>query len=103
VILQHLLNQLAAIPWNITANEIHVPNSTGDLGTAIGNIIRILMTLIGMLAVIFVIVGGIQYAVSGGDSKRTSQAKETILYACVGVAVSIAAIAIITFVTSHVG
>ena len=69
--LHHLLSQLAAVPWNITANEIHVPTSTGDLGTAIGNIIKVLMTLIGMLAVIFLIVGGIQYAVSGGDSKRT--------------------------------
>lgn len=44
--------------------------------------------VIGIAGVIAVIVGGIMYAVSGGDPQKTNQAKNTIIYALVGLVIA---------------
>jgi hypothetical protein len=85
---------------NIGANQIGVPTSTGNIGVGIANIIKLLMSVVGSLALVFLIVGGLQLAFSTGNAKRISQARETILYAVVGIVVSIAALAIVTFVSN---
>jgi hypothetical protein len=103
MILHHLVTDLAQIPWNVSANDIHVPNSTQNIGDVVRNIITLLMTLVGMLAVIFLIVSGLRYVLANGDAKMAAEAKNGILYSVVGLVVAIAAIAIVTFVTSHVG
>ena len=45
-----------------------------------------------------VIIGGIRYAVSGGDENGTRAAKDTILYAIIGLVVALLAYAIVNFV-----
>jgi hypothetical protein len=85
-------------PYNITAGDIGVPCSTPTLGAAVANGVTIMMELMGGLALIFVIVGGLRYVLSAGDPKRTNTAKETILYACIGLALSIAGYAIVAFI-----
>ena len=77
-----------------------IPGGNGDLGVAIGKIMKAVFSLMGSLAVVIVIVGGIQYAVSGGDPKRTARAKETVLYAAIGIVISLSAYAIVTFITA---
>jgi hypothetical protein len=64
------------------------------------NVTNILVFLIGAVSVIFIIIGGLRYVTSNGDSKQVSAAKDTILYAVIGVIVAIAAYAIVNFVTS---
>ena len=44
------------------------------------------------------IIGGIRYVVSGGDSGAVTSAKNTILYAIVGIVVAILAYALVNFV-----
>ena len=44
------------------------------------------------------IIGGIRYTVSGGDSGAVTSAKNTILYAVVGIIVAVLAYAIVNFV-----
>ena len=57
-----------------------------------------LLFLIGAISVIMLIIGGIRYVVSGGDSTAVQNAKNTILYAIVGVVVAILAYAVVNFV-----
>ncbi len=57
-----------------------------------------LLFLLGAISVIMIIIGGLRYVISGGDSNAVSAAKNTILYAIVGVIVAILAYAIINFV-----
>lgn len=59
---------------------------------------NVLLFLIGAISVIMLIVGGIRYVVSGGDSSAVQNAKNTILYAIVGVVVAILAYAVVNFV-----
>lgn len=70
-----------------------------SLFTAISNTI---IFLVGAVSVIMVIVGGLRYTLSGGDPKATADAKNTILYAIVGLVVAALAYAIVTFVIQHV-
>lgn len=70
----------------------------GSLGTFINNIINMLLFIIGAVAVIMIIIGGIRYVTSNGDSAQTTSAKNTVLYAVVGLVVALMAFAIVNFV-----
>ncbi len=59
---------------------------------------QILAVAVGIAAVIMVILGGLQYILAAGDSSRISSAKNTILYALIGVVVALLAQSIIVFV-----
>ncbi|MGB3024167.1 MAG: hypothetical protein WBB39_05180 [Candidatus Saccharimonadales bacterium] len=61
---------------------------------------NILLFIVGAIAVIMLIVGGIQYVTSGGDQSRVTSAKNTILYAIVGIVVAVLAYAAVNFVTT---
>lgn len=61
-------------------------------------ITNVLLFLIGAISVIMLIIGGIRYTVSGGDSTAVTSAKNTILYAVVGIIVALLAYAVVNFV-----
>ncbi len=63
-------------------------------------ITNVLLFLIGAVSVIMLVIGGIRYTVSGGESKAVTDAKNTILYAIIGIIVSILAYAVVNFVIS---
>jgi hypothetical protein len=68
---------------------------TGGIFTTITNV---LLFLIGAISVIMIVIGGLRYVISGGDASKVSGAKNTILYAIVGLIVALLAFAIINFV-----
>ena len=61
-------------------------------------ITNILLFLIGAIAVIMLIIGGVRYVISGGDQAQVTSAKNTILYAIVGIVVAFLAYAAVNFV-----
>lgn len=77
-------------------------NTEGRKADALTNIIEriinILLFIIGVIAVIMIIVGGIRYTTSNGDSAQLTSAKNTILYSIVGVVVAIMAYAIVNWI-----
>jgi len=64
---------------------------------------NVLLFIIGAISVIMLIIGGIRYVVSGGDSAAVTSAKNTILYAVVGIVVAILAFALVNFVIGSFG
>ncbi|MDO4870553.1 MAG: hypothetical protein Q3996_00425 [Candidatus Saccharibacteria bacterium] len=74
----------------------------GD-GSVFNNVVNFLLFLIGIISVIMIIYGGIQYSLSAGDSSKVTSAKNTILYAIVGLIVAMLAFAIVNFVTGAIG
>lgn len=74
----------------------------GEAGCAGDGIFKtvtnVLLFIIGAISVIMLIIGGIRYVVSGGDSGAVTSAKNTILYAIVGIVVAILAYALVNFV-----
>ncbi len=69
----------------------------GDAGI-FTTIVNVLLFIVGALAVIMIIIGGLRYAISAGDAKAVSAAKNTILYAIVGLIVAFLAFAAVNFV-----
>lgn len=63
-------------------------------------ITNILLFIIGAISVIMLVVGGIRYTISGGDQNQVTAAKNTIMYAIVGIVVAILAYAVVNFVIS---
>lgn len=76
-------------------------NSERKVSNFIQNIVSTLMFVLGAICVIVIIIGGIRYATADGDAGKISQAKNTILYAVVGLIVALLAYAITFFVTAQ--
>lgn len=87
--------------------DISIPNLPGSSGgstvpSLIESTLNILTWAIGVIAVIMVIVGGLQYVLSAGDPGKATRAKDTILYAVIGVVVTIMAYSIVKFIIGSV-
>lgn len=71
----------------------------GDTGV-FKQITNTLIYIVGIIAVIMLVFGGIKYVVSGGDAKKVTDAKNTVLYAIIGLVIAFVSYAIVTFVIS---
>lgn len=69
-----------------------------DVPTIIKDVVNTLIFFIGAISVIVIIIGGLRYVVSGGNAASVQGAKNTILYAVVGLVVAISAFAIVNYV-----
>ncbi len=63
-------------------------------------VINILLAIVGMLAVLFVIIGGIRYVTAHGNEEQAEGAKKTILHAVIGIILVILSFAIITIIAN---
>jgi hypothetical protein len=79
---------------------------TNDQGSRVTGIIsiivNILLFIIGAAAVIMIVIGGLKYVTSNGDQQAAASAKNTILYAVIGIIVAALAYAIVNFIISNV-
>jgi len=72
--------------------------SNTNLSGLIRTVVNILLFILGAVAVIMIVVGGIRYTTSAGDSGSLKAARDTILYSVVGLVVALLAYAIVNFV-----
>ena len=75
--------------------------ASGD-GSIIRRAINLMLYAVGVISVIMLIYGGFRYVISGGQKESVTAAKNTILYAIVGLVISIFAYAIVKFVIGAV-
>ncbi len=75
-------------------------NLFGGSDSVFGTITNVLLFLVGAISVIMLIIGGIRYVISGGDQAQVTSAKNTILYAIIGIIVAFLAYAAVRFVTN---
>lgn len=73
----------------------------GDNGV-FSRITNTVLLIVGLISVIMLVYGGLRYILSGGDSKKVTDAKNTILYAIIGLIISMLAYAIVHFVLNSV-
>jgi|GEM_PF-4127892 len=77
-------------------------NCGGTLDKLFGDITNALIFIIGGVSVIMVVIGALRFVTSNGDPKQATEARQTILYAVIGVILAIASYAIVTFVTNTI-
>jgi len=102
----HIGSQVAAGAGSV-ANENGGAISCTDPGTATNGIsslaahlVNIFSIIVGIVAVIMIIYGGFRYITSGGDSGSVGNAKNTLIYAIVGLIIVALAQVIVRFVLS---
>jgi len=72
-----------------------------DLLSMVGTILNIVYGVIGIIAVVMVILGGISYATSQGDPGKVKKGKDTILYGIIGLVIVLLAFPITSFILSN--
>ena len=82
---------------NCAANDTN-PAPAKTISDRIGNIINLMSKIVGVIAVIMVVVAGIQFVTSGGNKDGVTNAKKTITYAVVGLIIVAIAQVIVQFV-----
>lgn len=74
------------------------PGQTRTVTSTLQQVGNILIFVVGAVSVLMVIIGGLRYTLAQGDQNATASAKNTILYAIIGIILSVAAYALVNFV-----
>ena len=81
---------------------LYYGNQTGlgqsSLQDTIARIIRVALSLLGIIAVIVVIAGGVRYMTAGGDADKVAQGRKIIINGAIGLAIILSSYAITQFV-----
>src|SRR5664279_1272750 len=92
----------ASLSVNSGASCVDTSGGVIKINDIIHTIVNILSLIVGVVAVIMIIVGGLRYITSGGESSNVSGAKNTIIYAIIGLVVVALAQFIVQFVLNKV-
>ena len=97
-----IVNKLAALNNTNSVdqyiNNLDTPTGNTGLMDIVKNIFNVVIGVVGLIAVVMIVIGGISYTTSAGDSSKVKKAKDTILYGIVGLVISLLAFAIVNFV-----
>lgn len=77
-------------------------NPDSKISDIIETVVRIFTLIVGAASVIMIIFGGFRYITSGGDSSKVTSAKNTIMYALIGLVIAVLAQVLVNFVLSQV-
>lgn len=78
-------------------------DKVGDGGSLVKDAVNVILWVVGILSVIMLVWGGIKYTTSAGDTNKVTSAKNTIIYAVIGLVIAIMAYAIVNFVIDKLG
>lgn len=102
------------VPTNVTAEtgygklcEAHGGGTQGifsnvNMMNTLNTVLNVIVGLVGFVAVAVMILGGISFATSQGDTAKTARAKNMIIFGLVGLIVALLAFAIVNFVLTNV-
>ncbi len=94
----HLLQFVAQVDLSPLPN-----NGTNDApSNMLATILQILFGTLGAIAVLIIVIAGLRYMLAGGDPAGTAKARNTIIYALIGLAVCLAAYSIVGLVVKGV-
>ncbi|OGD86534.1 hypothetical protein A2870_01900 [Candidatus Curtissbacteria bacterium RIFCSPHIGHO2_01_FULL_41_11] len=96
------MKDLLAASFSIK-NEFTPANRFATTGDLVSNIIIILTSFAGALALIFIIIGGIKFITAAGDEKKMQSATQTLTYAIIGLIVTALAFIILRIVQQFLG
>lgn len=87
----------------VDGSNVKLPNKnlntgSGGLSGTIQNVMQFVFGALGSIALLVIVIAGLQYVISAGDPGKVTKAKNTIIYALVGLAIAILSYAIVGFV-----
>ncbi len=95
-----VLPALAAVNLCQSQGGVNIPGCTGgtSVDVIIGSVINLLLFVAFIIALVFLIIGGIKWMMSGGDKEGSGKAKETVTSALIGLAVVLGAWVLVNIV-----
>jgi hypothetical protein len=69
-------------------------------GSTLDAVLSAVFVIAGSLSLLFLVIGGFRYVLSGGDPENTKKAKNTVLYSIIGLGISLSAFVVINYVLS---
>lgn len=84
------------------AGQCDLVKSKGDASKTVWNIVSFILGLLAGVAAIVIIIGGIMFATANGNAAQITNARQTILYAVIGLAIAAFSSGIVALVTRFV-
>lgn len=79
-----------------------IPGADNDLINSITTILTAVIAVLGIVCVVFIILGGITYMTSSGDAGKVKKGRDTIIYGIIGLVICVLAFAIVNFVIARI-
>lgn len=79
-----------------------IPGEGEDLEGDIKTIINVVIGILGLVCVVVMIIGGVNYMTSSGDAGKVKKGKDTILYGAIGLVICALAFAIVNWVIGNI-
>lgn len=95
--MEYIITKLAA---GVTINNLN--KDTTQLENAIPDILSAIIGILGLVCVVVMIIGGVNYMTSAGDAGKVKKAKDTILYGLIGLIICALAFALVNFVLRNI-
>jgi type IV secretory pathway TrbL component len=89
---------LPAMTYAATAPTVKPITKNYTLVSLIQVVLTTLLAITGLIAVIYLVIGGLKYVTSGGNKDSVAAAKNTILYAIIGIIVILLAYVIVNII-----
>ncbi|HEY1085887.1 MAG TPA: hypothetical protein VGE34_04140 [Candidatus Saccharimonadales bacterium] len=80
----------------VNAGQVGIPTASAD--EVVGNVLRLVYFAAAIVCIITIVIAGILYSISNGDSGKVKTAKDAILYAVIGLVVVMFAFTITGFI-----
>ena len=97
---QAVCNGVATAGGGTCASDSRAAND--DISSLLASLINIFSWVVGFLAVLMIIYGGYLFTINAGDAQRTTRARNTIIYALVGLLVVSVAQVLVHFVLNNI-
>lgn len=87
--------------YTTTLDSTCLPHAAAGANT-IDKVVGIVLAIVASIAVLIIVIAGLRYILARGDPNAVAQARQAIIYAVIGLIVSMAAFAIVTFIVGAV-
>lgn len=87
---------------NVDGTSCDTETGSERIQQIVTTLVNVFSIVVGIVAVIMIVVGGFKYITSGGDSGNITSAKNTIVYAVIGLVIVALAQFLVQFVLKNV-
>lgn len=88
-------------PSACSGSKVCSDASNQNVTNVFKTVIEVLIWASGIISVLVIIIGGFMYVLSAGDQAKVTKAKDTVLYAVIGLVVTLLAFSIVKFVLGY--
>ena len=95
-----MLRYITNIADILSSKDINIPKT--EPTTALPNLLKIVFAVAGAVSVLIITIAGLRMVLSQGNPESVNRARNTVIYAAIGLMVCVFGFAIVTFVLNKI-